>query len=281
MENSWTIGKLISWGTNYFADKGIDSPRLNIELMLAHILKCQRIDLYLHYDYALQSKELSVLRDFVKRRAIHEPLQYILGEAFFYGHRFKIDKRALIPRPETEQLVQTAISFLKNEDKICKILEVGTGSGCIAISIAKEFPNHRITAIDISDDAIKLAQENAKLHGLENIEFKVQDFLKYNTIEKYDLILSNPPYVIEADIPNLQKELKYEPLIALTAGEDSVLFYKKFVEFMNCLEENGKMILEINEKTENIVTNLFSGLYNVKMYQDYSNLERIIVIQKL
>lgn len=281
MENTWTIARLINWGTNYFSEKKIDSPRLNIELMLAHILSCKRIDLYLHYEYILNEGELTQLRNFVKRRAKHEPLQYILGEVYFFGHLFKIDRRALIPRPETELLVNLAIENLKNETKEFRILEIGTGSGCISISLAKAFPNSVITAIDISADAISLAQENADWLDVHNINFVVADFFSYTPNGKYDLIISNPPYVIESDLINLQKELSYEPRIALTAGKDTFAFYKMFVKYLEYLVDEGIMILEINEKNSEIVTKLFEELSIVKLMKDYSNLERILLVKKL
>ncbi len=283
METNWTISKLISWGTNYFSEKKIDSPRLNIELILAHILNCQRIDLYLNYDYVLNEKELSKLREFLKRRAKNEPLQYLLGEVNFYGYRLKIDKRALIPRPETELLVQIAIEDLKQHNQQCKILEIGTGSGCISIVLAKQFPEISITAIDISSDAIQLARENSKMLDVENIHFIVADFFNYQPESKFDMIISNPPYVIAEDIPKLQKELSYEPQIALTPGEDPLAFYKTFVKYLDYLEENGTMILEINEKSSKDVTNLFDNMSNIKIgiIKDYRDLDRIILIKKL
>lgn len=281
MEKNWTIGGLIKWGTNYFSEKKIDSPRLNIEMMLAHILNCPRIDLYLHYDYILNESELSQLRDFVKRRAKYEPLQYILGEVNFFGHLLKIDKRALIPRPETELLVSLAIENLKSITNELRILEIGTGSGCISISLAKYFTNSKITAIDISNDAISLAKENALILGVRNINFLVADFFNYYPQEKYDLIISNPPYVVESDLINLQKELSYEPKIALTAGKDSFVFYRMFVKFLDYLGDNGTMILEINEKNSEIVTKLFDELSIIKIVKDYANLDRILLIKKL
>ena len=284
METNWTIGNLIEWGTKYLSEKKVESPRLNIELMIANILNCQRIDLYLNYDYVLNEKELARLKEFLKRRAKHEPLQYILGEVNFYGYRLKIDKRALIPRPETELLVNLAIENLKhNKTNItnCRILEVGTGSGCISIALAKQFPKISITAIDISPEAIHLAQENAQMLNIQNIEFIEADFFKYQPTNKFDMIISNPPYVIADDIPNLQDELSYEPQIALTPGPDSLAFYKVFVKYLDYLENNGTMILEINEKNHKEVTNLFNKLSIIQVVKDFGNLERILVIKKL
>lgn len=281
MGTNWTIGSLISWGTNYLFEKNIDSPRLNIELILAHILNCQRIDLYLNYDYVLNENELSKLREFLKRRAKNEPLQYILGEVYFFGYRLKIDNRALIPRPETELLVQLAIENLKNHKPDCNILEIGTGSGCISIALAKQFPDISITAIDISPDAISLAQENSKMLNVKNIHFLEADFFEYQPQHKFDMIISNPPYVFAKDIPKLQKELSYEPKMALTPSENPLSFYKVFVDYLNYLEENGTMILEINEKNSEDVTKLFNGLSNVQVIKDFNNLDRILLIKKL
>ena len=249
-------------------------------MMIANILSCERLDLYLNINYVLNENELAKLRDYVKRRAKREPLQYILGEVNFFGHKLKIDSRALIPRPETELLVNLIIENVKETDKVLNVLEVGTGSGCIAISLAKKFPQFRFTAIDISQDAVSLAIENASLHEIRNINFLVADFFRYEPKEKFNIIVSNPPYVIETDLDKLQEELKYEPRIALTAGEDSIAFYKRFVKFIDYLEDNGKMYLEINEKNSQEVTKLFNKLSIVKLKKDYFNLDRILLYEK-
>ncbi len=250
-------------------------------MMIANILRCERLDLYLNIDYVLNENELAKLREYVKRRAKREPLQYILGEVNFFGHKIKIDKRALIPRSETELLVNLIIENVNEPDKVLNVLEVGTGSGCIAISLAKKFPQFRYTAIDISQDAVSLAIENASLHDIKNINFLVADFFLFEPKEKYDIIVSNPPYVIETDLKHLQEELKYEPRIALTAGEDPIAFYKRFVKFIDYLEENGKMFLEINEKNSQDVTKLFNELSIVQVIKDYFNLDRLLLLEKI
>lgn len=281
MEELWTIGKLINWGKEYFAQKNIDNPRLNIELMLCKILNCERIDLYLKYEYPLKREQLDILRDMVIRRANREPLQYILGEVYFYNLKFKIDNRALIPRSETELLVEQALIFLNSINKQAKIIDVGTGSGCIAISIAKHFPNSDIIALDISENALDLARENAKLHRIDNITFLHQNFFTYKAKQKFDLIVSNPPYVLQNDLDKFQPELKYEPQLALTTGEDGIKFYRRLFEFLENLEDRGAMLIELNEKTSNEVTKLVPSLYKSQIIKDYAGLDRIMIVQKI
>lgn len=249
--------------------------------MLCKILNCERIDLYLKYEYPLKREQLDVLRDMVIRRANREPLQYILGEVYFYNLKFKIDNRALIPRSETELLVEQALNFMNSINKQAKIIDVGTGSGCIAISIAKHFPNSDIIALDISDKALDLARENAELHLVDNITFLHKDFFAYKTKQKFDLIVSNPPYVLQNDLDRLQPELKYEPELALTTGEDGIKFYRKLFEFLDNLEDRGVMIIELNEKTSNEVTKLVPNLYKSQIIKDYAGLDRIMIVQKI
>ncbi|MES2765675.1 MAG: HemK/PrmC family methyltransferase, partial [Bacteroidota bacterium] len=167
MQKVWTVLDIINWGKDFFAQKSIDSPRLTIELMLCEVLKIRRIDLYAQFDRPLKDDELARLREMAKRRAGREPLQYILGNTEFYGLPLIVDPSVLIPRPETEILVETVLKTFKNsENKVLKILDIGTGSGCIAVALAVNLPQAEITAVDISEEALEIARQNAKLNSV-------------------------------------------------------------------------------------------------------------------
>jgi release factor glutamine methyltransferase len=176
----WNCKKIIDWGVEFFKTKNIDSPRLTIELLLCKVLQCQRIDLYTKYDIPLKDNELELLRELVKRRAKHEPLQYILGTCHFYESEFIVEPGVLIPRPETEILVDEVIKYVKtnvafSNKKSINILEIGSGSGCIALSLAKEIKNSKIISIDISSQAIEIAKKNQNNLKIANVDFIQKD----------------------------------------------------------------------------------------------------------
>jgi release factor glutamine methyltransferase len=281
--NNWTILELIHWGQEYFSSKGIESPRLNIELIICKILNCQRIDLYLKFDMPLKENQLEQLRDFVKRRAKNEPLQYILGEAPFFGKMFIVDKSVLIPRPETELLVELAINYLSTKlNSEINVLEIGTGSGCISIILANKFPEIKITATDISTEALEIAVQNTKQYEIDNIEFIQHDFLNdLLNSEKFDLIISNPPYIPMDDYLKLEPHvLEYEPRIALTDNDEGLKFYQKFSELFE-KNFNGKMLLEIDGRNTSELIKIFQSknlLTNIN--QDMEGKDRIIEIYR-
>ncbi len=284
MEKIWTTSELLNWGKSYFAAKNISEPRLNFELLLCKVLNCNRIDLYLRYDYPFKPNQLNELKGLVNRRIKFEPLQYILGEVEFYGNKFICDKRALIPRPETELLVSHSkeIISLLNKPKP-KVLEVGIGTGCVSISLAKMFPDVEFYGIDISPDAISLATENQKLNKVENIKFKEYDFFEFTKFSYFDLIISNPPYIPKEHYSknNLQEELFFEPKIALTDDADGLVFYRKFADIINSSTNNIKLILEINENTSKKIVELFKNENTeTTKIMDYNNLDRVLIIEK-
>jgi release factor glutamine methyltransferase len=212
-----TVLDVVQSTTAYFKKRDIESPRLNAELLLAHALKRKRLDLYLEFERQLTEAELAPLRELVRRRGLGEPLQHLLGTVEFAGRVFLCDKRALVPRPETEQLVELLKSQIPNPKS--QILDVGTGSGVIALSLAAEFPEAEVLATDISDDALALARENAARLDLQD---RVR-FAKGNLLEgiegAFDLIVANLPYVPTTDRSTLAREVRHDPEAALFAGE--------------------------------------------------------------
>ena len=218
----WRVIDLINWADEYFSLKGFDKPRQEIEWMLTDILDCERFDLYLRFEEPLTSDQLELLHQWVKRRVKKEPLQYITGHCEFYGRTFIVNKDVFIPRPETERLVDVAIAILKAANKPT-VLDMGTGTGCIAVSLAKEIPNSKITGIDISTVAIKVAKINADVHHA-TVQFEEMDFLMNPYNKKFDMIISNPPYIPLIEMNTLMDDVRlFEPHFALSDGADGLL----------------------------------------------------------
>jgi release factor glutamine methyltransferase len=278
----WTVLRLINWGSDYFKNKGITSPRLTMELMLAHLLKLTRFELYLKFDQPLTEAELAELRSMVKRRAAREPLQYILGEAHFYKRVFEVDPSVLIPRPETELLVEEALRRTTS----LRCLDVGTGSGCIGITVALEQPETEVVAIDSSQKAIELAERNAARLGARNISFRDADFFddeQVRSLGSFDLIISNPPYIPEHEISTLEPEVReHEPHGALTDRGDGMAFYRRFIELApHLLRDGGSLFLEIGYGQAAALVKMFRGAgFNVDVLTDLDRVERILWVQR-
>src|SRR5437763_792325 len=230
--------------TDYFKKRGIESARLNAEHLLAHALKRKRIELYLEFERELTEDELAPLRELVRRRGHGEPLQHLLGTVEFAGHTFLCDKRALVPRPETEHLVELLQSKITNRK--LKILDVGTGSGVIALSLAAKFPEATVIATDISEDALNLARENAERLGLTSrVEFLHGDLLTYVN-HVYDLLVANLPYVAAGERPTLSREVGHDPAVALFGGERGDEIVRKLIESApSHLAPGGLLALEV------------------------------------
>lgn len=280
MVNMLTVLESLQLSTEYLENKGIESARMNAELLLADILKCGRLDLYLRFEQPLTEDEKKVYRDFIARRAKNEPLQYIIGNVEFFGMHFFVNEDVLIPRQETEILVEEIIRQVSEES--ISILDVGTGSGCIALSLAKNLPECKITALDISREALKLAWKNQKYHELTNCELKHFDIMSddVNTLGKFDLVVSNPPYVAETDYKDLQKEIVlHEPRIALTDESDGYKFYSKISELSkDLLNENGHLFFEAGDGMAERIGDVMqkSGLKKIKYYKDYLDIKRVV-----
>lgn len=278
----WTVMRLVGWGSDYFRKRGISSPRLTMELMLAHLLDLTRFDLYLQFDRPLTDTELAQLREMVKRRANHEPLQYILGTAHFYRREFEVTPAVLIPRPETELLVEEALRRASS----LRCLDVGTGSGCIGITVALERPETEVVAIDASEGAVEIARRNAVKLGARNILIRQVDFFddaKLGELGSFDLIISNPPYIPPGEIATLDPEVRdHEPHLALTDFQDGLRFYRRILEVLpRLLRSHGSVFLEVGYGQAPGLKRMFEqGGYGVDVLTDLDKIERILWVQR-
>ncbi|MBV8533935.1 MAG: peptide chain release factor N(5)-glutamine methyltransferase, partial [Verrucomicrobia bacterium] len=244
----------------YFAKKQIEHPRLNIEHLLADALGKKRIELYLEFDRPLSDRELEPLREKVRRRAEGEPLQHLLGHWDFFGRTFKTDRRALIPRSDTELLVEVVLKKLATrESKATRLVDVGTGSGILAITFALEQPELEVVAVDISNDALALAQENAERLGVSHrIVFRRSDLLE-QIDGSFDWIVANLPYIPTADIPGLQREVRFDPALALDGGEDGLAIVKRLIESIpGKIASNGVVALEVGQGQAQALANFLA-----------------------
>jgi len=279
----WTVLSMLEWGTQYFEEKGIPDPRLSMEWLVASVLDLKRLDLYLKFDRPLSQKELNEIRPMVKRRAAHEPLQYIIGFTEFMDARIEVTPDVLIPRIETEQLVEIVLENHRDSEETT-LLDIGTGSGCIPIALKKEMPGWEIKALDISEQALHIARRNAELNDCA-ISFFKADILKWHKLEfenPFDIVISNPPYVLPEEKKSLEKQvLKYEPSVALFF-EDIKMMYRNIVSFSEqWLKKGGVLYLEIHELYANALLTLFddSG-WNADLLKDYEKKSRFIIAEK-
>lgn len=271
-------------GSGYLEDRGIDEARLNMEHIIANVLGCERIELYLAYDRPMQEKELKQLRSFLKRRGQREPLQHILGSVEFMGHDFISDSRALIPRPETEELVGILLNQFSSSTEPSRILDVGCGSGVIGISLAIRWKDSHVTMVDCSEDALSLSKENAinlKLNG-SRINYMCTDLL--NDVEgSFDLIVANLPYVDPDEINGLESELSFEPRNALDGGEGGTALISRFIsQVPDSLTGQGLLALEVGEGQTDCFGRAMSkmGFDQIKMMKDLSGIERFILAMR-
>lgn len=286
----WTVLRVLEWTQKYLRKKDIPNPRLESELLLSHILGFDRVGLYLNYDMALSSRELEGFRRVIERRITGEPLQYITGYQEFWSIRFKVGSYVLIPRPETEILVEEALRLINLEGwQEPRIFEVGTGCGAIAISIAKSVPSTKITATEISWEAVALARENAIAQNVASrVYFVLGDvlsFVKPRTEGIFDLIISNPPYIKRGDIDDLQPEIRdFEPRKAIDGGIDGLDFCRELLnEAPSCLRKGGWLILEIGADQGVGILDLIEqigGFKHKKIIPDYSGRNRALIAQR-
>lgn len=273
-----TVLEVLQATTVYFNKRNIENPRLNAEHLLAHVLGQKRIELYLEFERELTETELEPLRDLVKRRSEGEPLQHLLGTVEFCGLTFLCDKRALVPRPETEQLVQLIADFgFRIAD--LRVVDVGTGSGVIALSLAAKFAKAQLTAVDVSDDALTLARENAaKLNLSARVQF-LKSRLLQNVEGAFDLIVANLPYIATQDWHSLSREVLHDPEVALFAGERGDELVRELIDQApSRLRPGGMLALEIGLKqSEGLLSALAEKNYrDICSENDYNGVKRFL-----
>ena len=284
MSKIWRIIDIINWAEKYFSQNQFTNPKLEIEWLLRSLLKCNKLDIYLRFEEPLDSRQLSVLRSWIKRRVKNnEPLQYITGSCEFYGRRYIVNSKVLIPRQETERLIDIVIDKSNMVEKP-DIIDVGTGSGCIASTLALEISKANVFGIDISLDAIKVAEENKARLNVKNVFFYEMNILIDTPSQTYDFLISNPPYVSQNEMKNLSKEIKnFEPHIALTDFDDGLIFYHRLGEIgKEMLKLNGWIILEVGkEEHSSKVYSIFKNLHyrNLALIKDFNGDNRVLIAQ--
>ena len=284
MSKIWRIIDIINWAEKYFSQNQFTNPKLEIEWLLRSLLKCNKLDIYLRFEEPLDSRQLSVLRSWIKRRVKNnEPLQYITGSCEFYGRRYIVNSKVLIPRQETERLIDIVIDKGNMVEKP-DIIDVGTGSGCIALTLALEISKANVFGVDISLDALKIAEENKARLNVKNVLFYEMNILIDMPSKTYDFLISNPPYVSQKEMKNLSKEIKnFEPHIALTDFDDGLIFYHRLGEIgKDMLKLNGWIILELGkEKHSNKVYSIFKNLHykNLALIKDFNGDNRVLIAQ--
>jgi len=273
----WTPLKLLAWTQEYFARKGVDAPRLTAELLLAHALSCDRVRLYLDFDKPLGDPELAAYRELVRRRADGEPTAYLTGKREFYGHAFAVDRRVLVPRPETELVVEAALAALPEGGRA---LDLCTGSGAIAISLALGRPSATVVATDLSEDALAVARQNASSLGAV-VELATGDlWAAVHGDARFDVIASNPPYIPTRELAGLSREVRREPCIALDGGEDGLAVLRRVVAGAPArLAPGGTLVVEMHESHAGVLPGLCleAGFADARAYDDLAGLPRYVV----
>ena len=288
-----TVLELLNWSTNYLRDHQIENPRLNAELLLARSMNLSREGLYRHFRGQLKEIEKEALERLIQRRISREPLQYILEHQEFWSTDFKVDPRVLIPRPETELLVEQSLLILSEIffKRAPSVLEIGTGSGAITIALAKEMKDIFLVATDISREALELAGENSRSAGVQNrIKFVNGNlfgpFVPSKEEGPFDLIVSNPPYINRFEIHALAKEVRdYEPIIALDGGEDGLEFYRHIIsQAPFYLGQGGWLLLEVGQGQSERVSKLIDGdghFLRPECVPDLSGIDRVVKARKM
>lgn len=281
----------MNWIVEYLTNKGIDSPRLSSELLLSHVLEMKRIELYTQFDKHVGKQQLDALHNLVKRAGQHEPIAYLVGKTEFYSLQLDVTPDCMIPRPETELLAERAIEFLRTRSGTQFVCELCTGCGCIAVAIAKNLPDARIIATDISDAALNVAAINIEKYQLtKRITLLLGDLfdpiVPQLDVTEFDLIVCNPPYVSASEFEKLGKNIKdYEPKLALLAGEDGLDIYRRISEKVDqFLKPDAALMLEIGYAQGDTVKELLekTGVFTeIKIEKDLNNNDRIVTARKI
>lgn len=285
------LKEILDKTTAFFKDKKIESPRLDAELLLAHGLKLERIQLYLRFDQPMKEEELAVLRELVRRRASGEPVAYILGYRDFFGHRFEVNSDVLIPRPETEHVVEEVIQWAKDKEPNLGFIDLGAGSGCIGLSLLKEFPEARLISVDLSEKALEVAKRNADSLGVsDRVKFIHADAANQDVVmsaykefvgkDKVDALVSNPPYIAHNDPAVEENVKKFEPNSALYADAEGLALLKNWSQvYGSHLKFPGIMLMEMGMTQGPAMKEHFAGLkiFNeISVIKDLSGHDRVI-----
>ena len=291
MQKDWTVTQAYFWASKILSANDIPAPYAEAEYLLAHALKCDKKDVIVNHDRVLLDNEADLFKELIDRRLKREPSQHIIGEEEFWGLSFKVTKDVLIPRPETQLLVKESLKEAKNFSPEVNVIDLCTGSGCIAVCMAVELPESKVYAIDLSDKALAVARENAKKHGVDKrITFLEGDLL--NPLEplglkgKIDLFLSNPPYVSKKMMEELQPEIElYEPMLAVFGGEDGFDYYRRIIpEAAEYLKPGGHLILEIGYGQEDGTVSLIeeATVYKeIEVKKDFAEIDRVVKAQRM
>ena len=289
MEEQWTILKVLQWTAGYFSRRNIDQSRSNAEVLLAHTLGMERIQLYLRYDQPLTADELTRFREVVRRRAAHEPTQYITRQQEFWSLAFEVTPSVLIPRPETEVLVEETLKAL-GDTSDARVLDLGTGSGAVAVALAHERPSMKVFATDRSFEALTVARRNGLRHGvLDRVFFAAMDLFSAlgTSSPPFDVVVSNPPYIGETELKDLSPEiLRHEPMAALRGGGAQGLDIIREIigRVSSCLKPDGAVLLEIGQGQAEILGRELTEDPRIESFdfvKDYSGILRVLHIRKI
>lgn len=280
LPGQWTVREVLNWTRGYFEGAGIIQPRLEAEILLAHALDVDRLQLYISPDKPLSTDERTRYRTVIQQRKSGIPLQHLIGEVTFFGLRFRVGREALIPRPETEELLERTLKLAPRDREIA-CADLGTGAGVIAVCLARYLPRARVTAVDISPDAIRLARENARSNSVEDrISFREGDWLD-GIDERFDLVVSNPPYVATKDLDGLAPEVRdHEPRTALDGGAEGLERIVDLAEgICDRLVSGGALLLEIGAGQSDRVREVLAGagLIEVVVERDVAGVERFVI----
>jgi release factor glutamine methyltransferase len=281
VSETWTPLRLLGWTQDFFAKAGVDAPRLTAELLLAEALRCDRVRLYLDFDKPLGPEELARYRELVRRRAAGEPTAYVLGRREFYGRTFRCDPRALVPRPETELLVEAALAALTALPEGGAALDLCTGTGCVGITLALERPSAKVALVDLSPDALALARENAAALAAANVELLQGDlYAPLAADARFDVVVANPPYVPTGELAGLAREVRREPSLALDGGADGLAVARRLVAGApRRLRPGGTLLVEMHETHGEALVRLcrVAGLAGAEVRRDLAGLPRYVV----
>lgn len=284
MQELWTIGRILKWTEQYFKQKNIESPRLDAEVLLSHILGRERIYLYVHFDEPLEPAELARYREAIKQRVQRVPIAYIIGEKEFMGLTFKVTEDTLVPRPDTEILVQAAIERLRARGDAPRFADIGTGSGAICLSVLHFLPKAQADTVDISPAARAIAEENAAaLEVADRVTFHTGDLLAPLAGQCYDAILSNPPYIPDGDIAALAPEVRLkEPHTALAGGKDGLDFYRRLMaDAPALLKDGGFLAVEVGiHQAAPVAALAVPSFSRTEILKDYAGIERVVIAWK-